>query len=163
MRPRRPVPDAPGFTLVEMLVVVAVLALLAAAASPVAMVAEQRLKERELRSALREIRSALDQYKKAFDEGRIQRRPTDSGYPPSLTALVDGVADTRSPAADRRLYFLRRIPVDPFAPAGTPAASMWGLRSYASPANDPRPGDDVFDIHSLSHGTGSNGIAYREW
>lgn len=146
-----------------MLVVVAVLAVLAAAAAPVAMIGEQRLKERELRHALREIRTALDGYKRLFDEGRITRRATDSGYPPSLNVLVEGVPDAKNPSGDTRIYLLRRIPVDPFAPAGTPASATWGLRSYASSAQDPKPGDDVYDVYSLSKGIGSNGIAYRDW
>jgi general secretion pathway protein G len=62
------------------------------------------------------------------------------------------------------MYFLRRVPRDPMFPDATVAAAdTWGLRSYKSPASDPQPGDDVFDVYTLAQGKGLNGITYREW
>jgi general secretion pathway protein G len=152
-----------GFTLIELLITVAILALLASVALPLAEVTVQRGKEQELRRALREIREALDAHKRASDEGRITRSPEQSGYPPSLAALVEGVTDAKSPSG-AKLYFLRRVPRDPLSsnPA-LPGDATWGLRSYESPPDAPRPGKDVFDVFSLSAGLGLNGIAYKEW
>lgn len=145
-----------------MVVVVAIVGILASAAMPFVQYGEHRLKERELRHALREMRVAIDAYRQATDEGRIVRKVDASGYPPDLAALTDGVADAKTPDA-RKIYFLRRIPRDPFAPPETPADDMWGLRSYASPSTEPKAGDDVFDVYSLNPGTGSNGAPYRDW
>ena len=146
---------ARGFTLVELMVTVAIVGLLASVAFPVAQVSMQRAKEHELRTALRDIRGALDAYKAASDDGRILRRAGESGYPPSLDALVGGVEDARSPAK-AKIYFLRRLPKDPF---GGP----WGKRSYASPPDAPREGSDVFDVYSLAPGSGLDGVPYRQW
>lgn len=156
-------PSFAGFTLIEMVVVLTIVGVLASAAFPLVSLGEQRLKERELRHALREIRGAIDSYHKAVEEGKIARKANESGYPRELEVLAGGVPDAKNAAANSKIYLLRRIPVDPFAPAGTPAAEMWGLRSYASPPEDPKVGDDVYDVYSLSQGTGSNGIPYRRW
>jgi general secretion pathway protein G len=145
-----------GFTLIELLIAVAIVGVLASIALPLYELSLQRSKETELRRALRDIRTALDRYKQASDEGRILRSPADSGYPPTLNALVDGVTDAKSPAG-AKIYFLRRIPPDPFSAGG------WGLRSYESPPEQPRPGRDVFDVFSLSEASGLNGVAYRAW
>jgi general secretion pathway protein G len=152
-----------GFTLVELLVTVAIIGTLASIALPVSELNARRNKEQELRRALPEIRDALDGYKRAADEGRIVRSPDQSGYPPSLSALVQGIPDARSPSG-ARLYFLRRIPRDPMnGDATLSAAATWGERSYDSPADRPQPGKDVFDVHSRSPAVGLNGIPYREW
>lgn len=154
---------APGFTLIEVIATLAIIAVLTSIALPLAEVSAQRKKEEDLRTSLRQIRNALDAYRQAGDEGRILRTVGSSGYPRSLQALVDGVEDAKN-AAGGKIYFLRRIPRDPLFPDhDVAAAQTWGKRSYASPPEAPREGDDVFDIFSLSAGKGLNGIAYREW
>lgn len=154
---------ARGFTLIELLVVLAVLSTLAHLALPAAQVTVQRHKEQALREALREIRIALDQYRSAAMAGRIQRTAEQSGYPPNLQVLVEGVPDQSDPEKKRRLYFLRRIPRDPFAPASLSDEATWGVRSYASAPDAPEPGDDVYDVYSRSTGVGLNGVAHRKW
>jgi general secretion pathway protein G len=145
-----------GFTLIELLIVVAIVALLASVAAPLAELGYQRGKEQELRHALREIREAIDAYKRASDEGKIERKADASGFPPSLAALVEGVEEKTSPDKNK-IFFLRRIPKDPLS------GEDWGLRSYASPANDPQPGKDVYDVYSRSDEIGLNKVPYREW
>lgn len=145
-----------GFTLIELLITVAIVGLLASVALPLAEVSVQRAKEQELRRALRDIREAIDAYKRAADEGMIDKPADKSGYPPKLAALAEGVVDKRDPKG-AKIYFLRRVPKDPVS--GEP----WGLRSYASPADAPSSGEDVFDVHSASADKGLNGIAYKEW
>ena len=152
-----------GFTLIELMVTVAIIALLATIAFPMAEVAAQRGKEQDMRHELRQIREAIDAYKQAADEGRIAKSVEQSGYPPALTDLVEGVKDAKSPEG-KKIYFLRSLPRDPMSDddQATPEET-WGKRSYASPYDDPQEGDDVFDIYSLSDGEGLNGIPYREW
>lgn len=156
---------ANGFTLIEVVITAAIVALLATVAFPMAELAVQRNKEQELRAALWQLREALDAYKRAGDEGHILRKAGESGYPRSLQILVDGVEDAKSPdTAKPRIYFLRRIPRDPFyTERSVPAEQTWGKRSYASSAADPKEGEDVFDVYSLVPGAGLNGIPYREW
>ena len=154
---------ARGFTLIELAITVAIVALLSTVAMPLVQLTVQRAKEQELRVALREIRGGLDAYKLASDQGKIQKEVDASGYPPTLEALVEGVENARDPEA-ANIYFLRRIPRDPFFPDGTvPAAETWGLRSYESPPEDPQPGDDVYDVYSLFTGTALDGSLYRNW
>jgi len=157
------VTHARGFTLIELVITVAIVAVLASVALPLGELALQRAKEQDLRRALRDIRTALDAYKQASDEGRILKRIGESGYPKRLEDLVEGVEDQKSPKRER-IYLLRRVPRDPFATDGAlAAADTWGKRSYASPPDDPQEGEDVFDVHTRAPGRGINGRPYREW
>jgi general secretion pathway protein G len=152
-----------GFTLIELIVALAILALLGTLVVPVAQIATQRSQEQELRRSLREIRAGIDAYKKAYSEERIARVLGSSGYPKSLELLVEGVPDLRNPKRSK-LYFLRRIPRDPFNPdLSVSEEQSWGKRSYASEAADPKEGDDVYDVVSTSNGVGLNGVPYRKW
>jgi general secretion pathway protein G len=157
-------PASPGFTLIELVITVAIVALLSTLAIPMAELTVQRAKEQELRWNLREIRTAIDAYKQAVDDGRIVVTLDKSGYPPTLKVLVDGVEDARSPDHKDKIYFLRRVPRDPLDPDTTKASEdTWGKRSYASPPDSPEAGEDVFDVYSQSADTGINGIPYKEW
>ena len=152
-----------GFTLMEMIVTLAIIAVLTGICLPLAEVSTQRKKEEDLRVALRQIRSGLDAYRQAFDEGRIARNAGDSGYPKTLQVLIDGVADAQG-AGGGRIYFLRRVARDPMFPDPSVAPERtWGKRSYASPPTAPKEGKDVFDVYSMADGKGLNGIAYKDW
>ena len=144
-----------GFTLIELVITVAIVALLASIALPLAEVSAQRSREQDLRRGLREMREAIDAWKKASDDGVIERKSDQSGYPPTLEALVEGAPDKRKPDAPK-VFFLRRVPRDPFG-------EKWGVRSYASSAAEPKSGEDVFDVFSLAEGKGLNGMPYKEW
>jgi general secretion pathway protein G len=147
---------ARGFTLIELLIVVAIVALLASIGAPLAELSYQRGKEQDLRAALREMREAIDAYKRASDEGKIERKADASGYPPSLEVLVKGVQRKDVPQ-EMKIYFLRRIPKDPMS------GEDWGLRSYASAADEPKEGKDVYDIYSRSDAVGLNKVPYKDW
>lgn len=154
---------AQGFTLIELVVTVAIVGILASVAVPLGELNARRAKEQELRSALRQIRTAIDAYKLATEQGRIERRADGTGYPQSLEQLESGAPDVQSPTLNK-IYFLRRLPRDPFfADANVPAAETWGKRAYASAPDAPAEGADVFDVFSRSTQLGINGIAYREW
>ena len=152
-----------GFTLIELVITVAIIGVLATAVLPMANMVSKRHKEQELRLSLRQVRDAIDAYRLAVDDGRVMKGALESGYPKSLEILVEGVEDAKNPKKTR-IYFLRRVPRDPtFTDASVPASETWGIRSYESPPDNPSPGNDVFDVFSLSQEVGLNDIPYSQW
>jgi len=150
-----------GYTIIEVMVVMVVLSVLAMAAMPLMELTAKRTKERELRQSLMDIRHALDMYKNYSDTGHVAKGANMSGYPSTLVMLANGVPDLMQ--GGQMIYFLRRIPKDPFAPDNIKPEDSWGLRSYHSPPENPQSGSDVFDVYSLSKQVGMNGIAYHDW
>jgi general secretion pathway protein G len=143
-----------GFTMVELIVAIAVMAILAGAAIPLARNVIKRDKERELRRDLWEMRDAIDRYKDAADRGAFQIKVGTEGYPPDLDTLVKGVD-----ANGKKLKFLRRVPVDPMT-----GDTDWGLRSMQDdPDSTSWGGQNVFDVFTKSEGTGLNGTKYQTW
>ena len=154
---------ARGFTLIELLVTLAILGLLSALVIPTANVVVQRRQEQELREALHQIRAAIDAYKVAYDQGRVAKSLASTGYPKTLEQLVEGVPDVQNPK-HAKIFFLRRVPRDPFNPdASLSESQTWGKRSYASDADQPKEGEDVYDVYSQSDKAGLNGVPYKKW
>jgi general secretion pathway protein G len=147
-------PGEAGLTLVELIIVVTVLSILAAAAVPIARFEVKRRKERELRTDLWEMRRAIDAYKDAADLGGIQVKADSMGYPPDLETLVNGVD-----IQDKHVRFLRAIPLDPMT-----KSKDWGMRSNQDePDADSFGGQSVFDVYSKSTGTALDGTKYNTW
>jgi len=143
-----------GLTLVELIVTVAILAILAAAAAPIARYKVKRDKERELRYDLWTMRDAIDKYKDAADRNAFQTKVDSQNYPPDLETLVNGV-DVQG----KKVKFLRRIPVDPMT-----GKAEWGMRSMQDdPTSDSFGGQSVFDIYSKSQGVALDGTKYSDW
>ena len=143
-----------GLTLVELIVTVAILAILASAAVPVVHFQAKREKERELRYDLWQMRDAIDKYKDAADKNMFQTKLDSDNYPPDLDTLVNGVD-----AQGKKLRFLRRIPVDPMT-----GKAEWGMRSVQDEADsDSWGGQNVFDVYSKSQGTALDGTKYADW
>ena len=144
-----------GFTLAELVMVVALIAILSAMALPVAKFTVKRQKEAELRLALRQIRTAIDEYKRMSDQGLIPITLGGEGYPEALDDLVEGVEIV---GQDTKMRFLRRIPVDPMT------HDDWVLRSYQDDVDATSwGGENVYDVRTSSEGTALNGTKYADW
>jgi general secretion pathway protein G len=146
-----------GFTLIELILTVTILAIIVGMGIPLARNSIKRQKELDLRYALREMRVAIDKFKDASDKGFIQNTLDGGGYPAKLQDLVDGVPQVG--AVDKKLKFLRRVPTDPMT-----NSTEWGMRSYQ---DDPKMkswgGQNVFDVYTKSEGTALDGTKYSEW
>lgn len=143
-----------GLTLVELIITVAIVAILASAAIPIARFQVKRQKERELRRDLWEMRDAIDRYYDAAAKGGIQTKIDSMNYPPDLKTLVDGVD-----IQEKKVKFLRRIPVDPMT-----NSTDWGLRSNQDdPDSTSFGGQNVFDVYTKSDGTALDGTKYNTW
>jgi general secretion pathway protein G len=144
-----------GVTLMELIIVIAILLILLGAAVPVVRMSVKRERETELRRDLWEMRNAIDRYKDAADKNAFQIKLGTEGYPPDLDTLVNGVEI----AGGKKLRFLRRIPIDPMT-----GNKDWGLRSMQDdPQSDSWGGQNVFDVYTKSDGTALNGTKYKDW
>lgn len=146
-----------GFSLVELLVACVVLSILAGVTFPTVKYTRKRMKEIELHAQLREMRAAIDEFKRYSDAGFLPVEFGTDGYPKDLETLVEGVDVIGQ--IDKKARFLRRIGVDPML-----GEDKWGLRSYQDdPDATSWGGENVYDVYSLSEGTGLNGIPYSKW
>jgi general secretion pathway protein G len=148
-----------GMTLVELIVAFTILLVLSTLAVPLARSNVRRIKERQLQQALHEMRTAIDKYKDMADGGKLGIQKMDAfGYPESLDALVDGVKGSGQ-AADTKLKFLRRVPLDPMT-----GKREWGVRSMQDDPKSPAwGGQNVFDVFTKSDEKAGDGTPYSEW
>jgi general secretion pathway protein G len=143
-----------GMTLVELIVAIAIMAILATGVLPITRNVVKREREKELRAALWQMRDAIDRYKDAADRNLFQIKLDSNGYPPDLEELVKGVD-----VQDKKIRFLRHIPMDPMT-----RSKEWGLRSMQDdPTSDSWGGQSVFDVYSKSPGTALDGTKYSDW
>ena len=123
-----------GFTLLELITVMAIISILTGIAIPQYRAAIIEAKEAVLREDLFRFRDTIDQYQ--ADKG---------AYPASLEALVEQ-------------GYLRSVPNDPM----TGAADWLTVPAELDPAEaSAEPG--VYDVKSASAGTSLSGIPYAEW
>ncbi|MDT8316413.1 MAG: type II secretion system protein [bacterium] len=152
-----------GLTLIELVIVIAIIGVLASAVAPLANISKKRAKEFELKRSLRILRSAIDRYKNAYDNKNIDNEIGRSGYPESFLELIEGVKDAKDPEG-RMIYFLRRVPRDPMnmnefiSPEET-----WEIRAHDNEPDDFSGGEDIFDIRSSSDDIALDGTAYKDW
>jgi general secretion pathway protein G len=156
-----PLPTEAGFTLLELIIALGIIAILTVGAIPVARNYIKREKEIELRRNLREIRKAIDAYHIACTGGLVgplDRNVEDECYPPKLDILVEGIHPPNQ--GDRTIRFLRRLPKDPFT-----GNTEWGQRSIQDdPTSTSWGGQNVYDVYSLAPGTALDGkTQYKDW
>jgi general secretion pathway protein G len=141
-------------TLVELIVAIAIMAILATGVLPISRTVVKRQREKELRAALWQVRDAIDRYKDAADRGAFQIKLGSEGYPPDMDTLVKGVD-----VAGKKIRFLRHIPMDPMT-----HSTEWGMRSMQDdPTSESWGGQGVFDVYTKSTGTGLDGTKYSDW
>jgi len=152
-----------GFTLIELVVTVMIVAVLAAGAVPIVQLTIQRNKETELKQALRQIREAIDLFKKSVDDGLVKKTSDQTGYPPSLEVLEQGVINQKD-IKGKVIKFIRKIPRDPMnKESDLKPSETWAKRSYASDVNSPSEGADVYDVYSRSTKKAIDGTMYNTW
>ena len=122
-----------GFTLLELMIVLAIMGILITIAQPNLKTSITRAKEAVLREDLFQVREALDQF--YADNGK---------YPSQLAELVNQSEKSRS--------YLREIPKDPFT--GAPDWITIGIEGDDG---------GVFDVHSASPLVATNGTPYNTW
>ncbi|HEU4522126.1 MAG TPA: prepilin-type N-terminal cleavage/methylation domain-containing protein [Thermoanaerobaculia bacterium] len=153
-----------GFTIAELITVVAIVAILAAIALPVAKVSLRRQKEIELRSRLRKITEAIDRYHELMTiPPNVPVRPAQmqalgsEGYPKDLEALLEGVK--MSDGRTIRLIRERDL-IDPIT-----GKNEWiTLSTSDDPDTMSTDGNNVFEVHSTSTALSLDGkTRYNEW
>jgi general secretion pathway protein G len=129
--------DKKGFTLLELMIVIAIIGILASLAQPMFKTAVLKSKEAALREDLFNLRNVIDQY--YADTGK---------YPDALQDLV-----TKG--------YMRGIPADPF----TGSNESWETVPFTGEQDSTSEEDvgGIYDVHSSNEAVGLNGKPYNEW
>ncbi len=158
-----------GLTLIEMLVVITIIGVLAAAALPVSRMAVKRTREIELRSNLRTLRTAIDAFRKDCLPGAASKLSSEyckadqDYYPESLEILTEPLKLGSS--VDKTRKYLRRVPKDPMMPVESPDnTNNWGILSNRDePDSKEWGGGNVYDVFSKSEALAIDGTKYNTW
>jgi general secretion pathway protein G len=123
-----------GFTLIEMMVVMAIIAVLMSVAIPIYTRAILRAKESVLKNNLFTLRTVIDEY--TYDKQKAPQSPED--------LVSDG--------------YLRQVPLDPMT-----GAADWKvvMEDATNTVNQSQPG--IYDVHSASDKTSMEGTPYSDW
>jgi len=124
-----------GFTLVELMIVVAIIGIIAGVAAVQFRPTPQKAKEAVLKEDLFVLRDVIDQY--FADKG---------AYPESLQTLVDE-------------GYIRKIPVDPF----TESDQTWVEEQADMADEEAGSAAGVIDVRSGSTATALDGSRYSDW
>ena len=152
-----------GTTLVELLVVMAILSILAAIAVPFAETTTLRGKEQELRATLRDTREALDRFHAdwragAFGDGG--EGISENGFPTDLAILVEGLEDEEG--ALKR--YLRALPENPFAPREATDEDHWLFLGYTDPPDaSVWNSEDIYDLRPVTERIALDGSEIADW
>jgi len=150
-----------GFSYIELLVAITVLAVLATAVIPLARWDDKRRREARLKIQLQMMRDAIDKYHEYVEQGLIIQEDVEQmRYPLELEELVEGVEVSEPDSPDIKIVrFLQRLPVDPFT-----GEAEWGLRSYQDDWDSDNWGrENVYDIYSLSDMRALDDTYYKDW
>jgi general secretion pathway protein G len=148
-----------GFTIAELITVVAIIGVLATLVFPTARFGLRRQKEVELRERLRKITNAIDRYHDLRISGQIKDPPdvTQGDYPKDLEELMEGVELMDG----KMVKFLReRDLTDPMT-----GKKEWNFKSSTDDRDSSfTDGNNIFDVRSTSTATALDGkTTYDEW